>query len=237
MPMNKMGNNQGQNMNYNPNMNQMPYNNGYPNQYPNQDVKKDNKKMFIIIGIAVVAIVVFAIILIVTLGKRGDSVDSGNSGSSSSSSSSSKSAHKNNVGVENYKDKDVDMNCEMHPGNGYAYTDVLLDYKVEGGSYEAIAFNLIVREFPDGVTDDDWDSIIDTINIIECDKSFGSKNCTVEKHLEVGITSIGFDTTLDRKDKSVEIFSYQPYGQNIKSSSKTLESIKTSYEDQVYTCH
>ena len=141
--------------------------------------------------------------------------------------------HKNNTG-QNYKASDVSYNCvsEETTASGVkmkTYTDVLFGYK----NYQAYMYHKFVMDYGHQVTDDEYAKLVAQLNATECltDKS----KCQASK-FTVSLSSVGWDTKVERKDKQIIVTSYQAFGKDQKISSEDKKKSIESLESQGYKC-
>ena len=73
---------------------------------------------------------------------------------------------------------------------------------------------------------------IDQLNSSSC---LYDSDCT-DSHLELGITSLGFDTVVDRKGNTVEASGYSLMGIGKKATSSDKKEVREQLEKDGYKC-
>ena len=192
-----------------PRMNPIPNQNINNNQYEQEPPVKEkkNKKIFIIIG-AAVGLVVLLFILVGLFG----------------------GGHKNTTGSNKYKASDVSLNCHYNKDNAEIYIDVLYNYE----NYQAAMFFKTINTSSTEITDEKYKTYIDQLKSPAC--VLGDIDCTAS-HLELGITSFGFDTVIDRSSKSVTATYYTLSGKNVEATSSDKEDVKKELVNQGFECN
>ncbi len=188
----------------------------------NEDVK-DNKKIIIFSSIIAVIVLLF---LFRACGEVGKSKD-----------------HSNTTGLSNYKDSDVDMNCVRKSDEDSSaatyYADFLFNHKNADkdsdklNNYQLYIYNKIFVDYKKNLSDEEYREFIKSLNSLGC---INDNDCK-EDHLELGVTDLGSDTVIDRKDNKLEITFIVVHEQNKKASKNDIEKMKKNYEAQGYECH
>lgn len=225
-----MNNNEWNNQN---NYNNQPLNNNYNNglnnlnNQVNQNIAPDKnnniKLILMILGIVIVVLIVaFAATKLFT-------------------NSSIINGHKNTTGSTDYKGSDVDYNCvyEITKGNdkGTMYSDIIFNFKSGKYNYQIKEYRKTVYEYANGVTDSKYKEIVDSLNATEC-LSIGTtdKKCTGD-HLDIGLTSNGWNTIVDRTSNKIVITSYNAYGLGQTASAEDKKDFIDNFIKSGYTCN
>ena len=211
---NGMNNNNQMNTNYN-NMNNAP-------QTPmNNQPKKGGLGVvkYIVIGIAVL---VGILVLVKVLG-GGSSVGLGGG--------------KNTTGISGYSGSDVTYNCVSETKKSDStvteYIDLVFNYKSGSTVYQLKQYGKIVIKTTSAITDAKYAEYVGKLNATDC--AFNSKACS-GSHLELGITSLGWDTVVDRKSNSIEFTYYTLTGKGLTASKSEMKEVKAKYESEDYKC-
>lgn len=140
--------------------------------------------------------------------------------------------HVNNTNL-NYKAEDVDLNCVMdlvkENRTSKLYVDIIFDYE---GAYQAAIFNRVYSVFNNEITDEEYKEHVSKFSSIYCIREDSCK----ENHLDLGITSYGKETTIDRNGKELTTTYIEYRGIGGAATEEGKEAIKSSYEKVGYTC-
>lgn len=230
--MNNNINNQNNNMNNQYNsagdfQNNNEFNNSNINNSVNQveiPNKKNNTKLLaIIIGVIVIIVIVIVVALkeFFVFG-----------------------SNKNTTGSTEYKDSDVDYNCTYEYANEdtkmKVYLDFIFNYKSnrEDGNqnnYQLAIYDKMIVEYENGLTDEEYKEFIDSLESLEC-FSYGGENKCTESHLELGITSLGWDTIVDRTGDKIEVTYNNVYGLGRTATEEDIRETKEQYASNGYVC-
>jgi len=200
---------------------QQPMNGGFQQPAPVQQPAGKNNKLIIIIVAAVVGLIIIGCIIFGLFGKGGSSGGGGGIFNS----------HANNTGLD-YKASDVSLNCvneqSSDKGSIKIYSDILFDYK----GYQVQQFNKFVANYKE-LTDEDYFEIV---------KGYGSSECLLDEeackkdHVDLSMSSLGWDTKVDRKGNTVTVTSYNIYGKGATASSTEKKEFQEQLEKAGYTC-
>ena len=135
--------------------------------------------------------------------------------------------HKNTTGIEGYTGSDIDFSCEKITSNDATNIDFLFNYD----GYQMVQYMKLVLNYGDGVTDEDYKKLMDNLNSMECLNG----ECT-GSHLELGITSLGWDTVVDRSPYSITIKSRTITGKDQLAADSDIKQIKQKYIKDGYAC-
>ena len=205
---------------------QQPMNGGFQQPAPVQQPAGKNNKLIIIIVAVVVGVIIIGCIIFGLFGKGGSSGGGGGLFSS----------HKNNTGGD-YSASDVSLNCtlskETDKGSGTMYADILFNYK----GYAMQSYFKVVSEYK-SLTDEEYYSWVDTNygNSAECLVDNVDGNKCHKDHLDLGITSDGWDTVIDRKGTKITTTYKSVLSANQTATDEEQAKFKTELEKQGFTC-
>ena len=96
----------------------------------------------------------------------------------------------------------------------------------------------MIIEYKNGiVSDDNYNSTIKELNSLKCSTNLdGTNSCTNKTHLDLGITSLGWDTIVDRKSNKIEITFNNPSGIGKKASKSDMDIVLSSYKNTGFKC-
>ena len=117
-----------------------------------------------------------------------------------------------------------------------SYSDIIFNYKTKGSSgqqynYQAYIFNKMIIEYGDGLTDEEYKEFVDTLNSINCIDS----DCT-GNHLVLDISSLGYNTIVDRTVNKIVVTSYKFSGLGVTATKEDMKILKDEYEKQGFVC-
>lgn len=178
--------------------------------------KKNNKPKTLIIIIGIVGV-----ITILLISKSGNILK----------------RHSNTTGLSEYSASDVDLNCvrKKNEKNGSItiYSDFLFNYNT-GINYHHKIYNKIVTEYTNGLTEEKYKEFIKSLNSSKC--NYDISNC-MKDHLELELTSLGWDTKVDRIGNTIETTFYEISGSNRTATNNEIKKTKTTYEKAGFSCH
>ena len=226
---NQTVNNNVENVNFSSNPNNTNINNQnnlYNNQNNIAETSKKNNNVKLLAIMIVVIIIVIVIILIIF---NNYSVFGSNN---------------NTTGSTEYKGSDVDFNCTYEYTNGdlkiIVYSDFIFNYKTEAESgeennYQLIRYDKVIVEYENGLTDDEYKDFVDALEATEC-FDYGNEDICTESHLELTVTSMGWDTVIDRIGNRIEMTYNNWYGMGRTATSEDIREVKEQYESDGYIC-
>ena len=89
----------------------------------------------------------------------------------------------------------------------------------------------MIMEYGDGLTDEAYKEFVDALNSINCFDS----DCT-GNHLVLDISSLGYNTIVDRTGNKIVVTSYKPLGLGITATKEDMNVLKDEYEKQGFVC-
>ena len=143
--------------------------------------------------------------------------------------------HQNTTGSTKYTGSDVGLNCKNVTRNENStvttYIDFLFNTK---DGYQMELYSKVIAKYDSQITDETYKKNIDAIASIKC---INDENACKGSHLDLGITSLGFDTIVDRLSDTIEITYYNPVGKGYKAEQSDIDLAKSTYENLDYTCN
>lgn len=216
--------NDGMNNSFLNNMNnQNSLNNNSEQNVSNMTIGKKEKNVKNIIMIVGILIALFlALLVVIKLVKGG--------GGSSSSI--------NNTLMSGYNASDVAFRCEIYGTDSEKSTKTIVDIVFNKG-YQMKTYKKMVITYSLEVTDENWESILNTLNSTKCvslDSNL-KNDCLNATKLELGTTKFGyFDTIVERKNNTITVTGYDLKGKGGTLSSSQQIEIKNEYMAEGATC-
>ncbi len=142
--------------------------------------------------------------------------------------------HKNTTGSTKYKDSEVGLNCTNTTTTEKATIATNMDFLFNSkGGYQMEVYTKIVAKYNSTISDEDYKKVVQNVDASQC---IWGNDC-LKDHLELGITTMGFDTVIDRNGDTVTITSTQLVGSGYKAEQSDIDLAKSSYEAEGFTCN
>ena len=110
------------------------------------------------------------------------------------------------------------------------YVDVL--YNTSRGN-QAEQYFKVVTKYNQPITDEKYKEIVKGIDATKC--LFGD-DCK-DSHLELGLTTLGFDTVINRTTDTIEVTFYKENGKGYTAKQSDKDQVKKTYMDQNFECN
>lgn len=144
--------------------------------------------------------------------------------------------HPKTTSFSDYKAPSVSLNCNSnYDNNGInttIYTDFVYNYQ---RSYKVAIYNRIVMKYQNGIGDEEYNTIINNLNSLDCSNDNNSDICT-SRNLNLDLSKFGWTSRLDKDNNTVTINFYNLYDKGQKASKSDKESVKKFYQANGYIC-
>lgn len=142
--------------------------------------------------------------------------------------------HKNTTGSTIYTDSDVTLNCTNTNTSENrtltTYVDVLFNTT---RGYQAEQHFKLVAKYNETISDEKYKEILKEVDASQC---LFASDCK-DDHLELGLTTLGFNTVVDRNGDTIQITFYKANGQGFKANQTDIDLVKKTYEGENFTCN
>ncbi len=138
-----------------------------------------------------------------------------------------------NIDESVYKASDVSFSCTYEESNEIKTIKRVADFVFNTkDKYKARVYFKTIYTYQETISDEKYQEIIGQLDSPQC---VPDHPCT-DNHLQLGVTALGSNTLLDRKDNTIEITYYKSYGENQKATQDFIESTKKEYSKNGFTC-
>lgn len=148
-------------------------------------------------------------------------------------------SHRNSVGSLLYSDKDVDFNCSMLEEDDLKLVDWKLDglFNENGAGAKTYAKIVYTYKNENPISDETFCSYIDDLQGSKATITADGK-CAYNgvKKADVGTSTLGWDTLIERKENIVIITYHNVYQAFKKSTRKEQLELIDSYQKAGFTC-
>lgn len=143
--------------------------------------------------------------------------------------------HQKTTSFSDYKAPAVSLNCSYnYDNNGInttVYSDFVYNYQK---SYKVAIYNRIVMKYQNGISDDEYNNIINSLNSLDCNND-NSDVCT-SKGLNLDSSKFGWLSKIDEENNTITINFYNLYDKGKKANKNDKETIKKFYQANGYIC-
>lgn len=140
--------------------------------------------------------------------------------------------HKNTTGRNDYKASKISYNCTYEESDESKKINLNLDFVFNKDNHKAIVYYKTVYTYNNTITDEKYSDIIWELESPKCNIE---GNCN-ERKMDLGVTKLGYGTTIERKERVITFTYYKTYGETENATDEFIEKSKKEYIKNGYKC-
>ena len=135
---------------------------------------------------------------------------------------------------------DYDLSCVRQEKDGNKVlkltSNMIFNHKESNGktNYQLKVYNKMEVEYEDGLTDEDWEKLIQAFDSSACGP-FSDIDCSANT-IDLGLTGEGFETIAIRNGNKATVTYYSLAGLGLTATDEDIQLTKDTYEQAGMTC-